>query len=1111
MIFAIALVLALAVAPAAARKAKRVTCPPGRYLVQDQALAGAPSGALPDVLVVGADGRAAIASGCPPHAVRGKPRRDGMALRVKWPAGACAGLRGNARLRGRLDAACTTFRGTLKAKGHRRAFTARLSVCGDGYADVAGGETCDLETMPCADPARCRLDGPPDAPAVTATTMVTPTPAPPGERSVAPDGSTVIRTRLELGFDPGATVAQVNAILAGAQATIDGMLPGTPLLLIRVPDPGTLDALDAVVAALVADPAVRWARREHLPARDVVPDNFAPPAVAPPVAPHLDRIAHHLAVGAGAAWNARAAMTSPPLVVVQDYFGDGVPDGAYDVTTGPLGFAAGAAESHGYHVLGIVAGAFGGDACPFVLGGPPSSAVARGCATGIVPGTTPVAVADLAAGLGGAAGDIVALQHVAAAGGNAILNTSLGCVPCVRDPAEAAAAARSWIEKVRGLGLETRFLHATSAGNVDAPGESADAVTNSAYTAAALLPGLLAADGTPIAPLTNVLVVENARRTGEPYAARCLASGSKFPGDVAAIGSDVWSLVDAGGTATCSGPPSGTCARTCSQDGDACCEADLACHARPLSGTSMAAPQVAGLAAYLWAIVPDMTVEELRGALLAAAMPGVADTAPDCQPTRSAPTLDAWAAVLSLDQATTPTRTTAPVRHALLDVLDDGTFDALDVEAALIEYVEGYVDGANHGAPRQPGPFPDHGRFDLNGDGFTGGAAHARPFDLDRTGSTRFGAPSYDLVTTTIAGRPHVFDERALTDLEILCWYAHSPLYAGDPAARDRAIDPAWCNPVELETTFSTHVRAGSGSPLFVQGFRRDARGAQRPLSGARVEITPSGGTVDDLAGVLDADGHFETLATAFAGADVLELRVVLRAGDGTLLAEETVAATVLTGPAVVFGNTTVYASAAAGAWDENGVSHGDTDGAELPVAADGVTTVSAGAAIARGEQSGVASATATVDVTREPDGTLVLRFTGQADGSASGGIPTINGSGGGSSGVDLPLQIDTGGAPALVTIEGALAGLGSYVPTRYQIRHEGTFWRCCISGPSDRACDAGFGCPSGAMPRIASTSPDGTWRVELDAHATAQGAFPQTSPSQGTFDFTMTIGPGDP
>ena len=118
------------------------------------------------------------------------------------------------------------------------------------------------------------------------------------------------------------------------------------------------------------------------------------------------------------------------------------------------------------------------------------------------------------------------------------------------------------------------------------------------------------------------------------------------------------------------------------------------------------------------------------------------------------------------------------MRLALLDLNGDGSFTESDMQ----EFA-----GALLGANGQPAPTWD--RHDLNGDGYSG-TGTAR-FDLDRVGSLQYGLASYMTVQETYAGQTMTFDESALSDLQILCYYAYSALYTGDTAARDLAIGDA--------------------------------------------------------------------------------------------------------------------------------------------------------------------------------------------------------------------------------------------------------------------------------------------------------------------------------
>jgi hypothetical protein len=191
------------------------------------------------------------------------------------------------------------------------------------------------------------------------------------------------------------------------------------------------------------------------------------------------------------------------------------------------------------------------------------------------------------------------------------------------------------------------------------------------------------------------------------------------------------------------------------------------------SGTSLAAPQVAGLASYLWLLSPDLRIrpaQDTRQAILANAR-GNANTDG---------IIDAYASVLSLDQAVAPTPATAPIRLAILDVDENGVFDESDVEL----YLRRYYDTA--GAPQETA---DCGRFDLNGDCLTGGSATER-FDLDRAGSVQYGQAAYTAFTRAIEGKTVPFDERALTDTRILCYYAYtSGFFQGDTTRRKALLE----------------------------------------------------------------------------------------------------------------------------------------------------------------------------------------------------------------------------------------------------------------------------------------------------------------------------------
>ncbi len=191
----------------------------------------------------------------------------------------------------------------------------------------------------------------------------------------------------------------------------------------------------------------------------------------------------------------------------------------------------------------------------------------------------------------------------------------------------------------------------------------------------------------------------------------------------------------------------------------------------------MASPEVAGLATFLWSIAPDLTGPRLRDLIVATARPPLSNDPGTCgTDVPSAPRLDAYTAVLSLDRAAALTPATAPVRMAIADRDGDGTFDEEDLE--------------NFAAAARPDAGArDWSRSDLNGDGFTGGTG-AVPLDLDPTGGTRGAAPRLETVEASIEGIAVEFDEHAVSDLDALCYLAYSDLYTGSVDQRALLLDP---------------------------------------------------------------------------------------------------------------------------------------------------------------------------------------------------------------------------------------------------------------------------------------------------------------------------------
>ncbi len=126
----------------------------------------------------------------------------------------------------------------------------------------------------------------------------------------------------------------------------------------------------------------------------------------------------------------------------------------------------------------------------------------------------------------------------------------------------------------------------------------------------------------------------------------------------------------------------------------------------------------------------------------------------------------------------------------------------------------------------------DYGQFDLNGDGFTGGTGVDR-FDLDRTGSTQFGRSIYSAVEYDLGGVRVSLNENSLTDLQILCYYAYSPLYTGLEERRETLLANR-CGTIAVTVNpASVTLAAGAHAAVCRDGHRdnrspRDVGPAQR-------------------------------------------------------------------------------------------------------------------------------------------------------------------------------------------------------------------------------------------------------------------------------------------
>jgi hypothetical protein len=601
-------------------------------------------------------------------------------------------------------------------------------------------------------------------------------------------GATVLRSKVIFGFNPGTTVGQINALLQTLNATVVRTYDKTAVIEARIQDPGSLGALNTLLASLRSNPVVRFALPSAL-----APANALPAIHQGQLAPSLGRIAHHLAVRAAPAWNARRAVelggvALGPVLLIADYFGGGDPaagflDTAYIGSVGTGFTNTLRPDAHGYHVLGIAAASFNS------LQDQADSSLISGLYAGSKPVlleiddlslagsqcTAPVPQLLFNACLGKSIEDRLRsmLRAYALVDRKLVLNTSLGWNGNGGiSEIEAEGLKLYWLSLVRGnfgntpSPLEEKFFHSAAAGN----DPTLPARRNIGWTRAAI-------DGV----MNNTAVVENRSASSQaPFTAAGIHSSSSMGGNLSAIGSNtnaqpvdqgVWSYGDAAGAPIDRAP--------CRRDPSKVC---------PFLGTSMAAPQVAGLAASFWAIRSDLTSSELLKLIRSHATPVAGG---------GEPLIDAYASLLAADKPAAllgamGNPLAAPARLAVLDVDENNRFDLTDA----LYFVDTFDTSKGASAYDTSSATwiavgskqVDRSRFDLNGDGLVGGSNTAR-FNLDinydaATWSSIYNSASYE----PAPGLSVQLDEQSTTDLQVLCYYVYSKLWRGTDADRGTLV-----------------------------------------------------------------------------------------------------------------------------------------------------------------------------------------------------------------------------------------------------------------------------------------------------------------------------------
>lgn len=567
-----------------------------------------------------------------------------------------------------------------------------------------------------------------------------------------------VTTRLEGVFNPSAAVGEVNGALNAISAKISCMRAGMMFVELVVAPQANVAAAAQICTTLVTSGAFLSAYPCHKPTALNEVAVF-PGFPANGIATHLEKARFP------AAWNVRdrvAASNNVVTVLVADHFraftqhaeipsqtfvsGNGLPDMDIDST--------GAADgNHGFFVAGTVGARFD-DVGTTGAFADPGGILRLPCLSVTGFGSWTAIIAELA-------------SHLPATG-QFILNTSVGFIADFTDTPKRQRAEVAMFWRFLVAGRQSRFLHTQSAGNEgNASPSLPNADNNSPFSLSArfntpleMLQGTQVATQDTVAlnllyeaavntnalfgaKLQNVLVVGSSDLDGN------LSTFSNVPADVRMIGETV--------------------SLPCIFDDSSCDPGTGVPLQAIVNGTSFAAPQVAALAAWLWALNPGLTVEQTIATLR------------NCFDGRW---VDAYKAVLSLDN----NLASANIRRSILDVANatgqvgsNGTFDDADLRM-LVDSIQAFEFDRISGSP----PFAlDHSIFDLNGDGYTGdtmGVPSPAPFDLNINTPPTFSTVSPPECADTS------FNESAVTDWDILYYYAHSSLYVGVDSVRDQLL-----------------------------------------------------------------------------------------------------------------------------------------------------------------------------------------------------------------------------------------------------------------------------------------------------------------------------------
>lgn len=590
------------------------------------------------------------------------------------------------------------------------------------------------------------LQGAPDSPAVDALVFrVGETPTP---ESIV---NNLITTRLTALIKIEATVAQVNAALTMVGGRITAMTSDTGLIDIGVPPVADVAAAN-VLAQRLLDTGIFFLV-EPVFAVDLeskLPGNITNPLRTSGSETKGDSYLDE--IRAPAAWNLRKWLLDKPGSMIEV----NVPDFFYNTKhrdlnislKGPIGDAIGNGN-HGWHVAGTI-GANHAD---------------NQDATGIHPAPERLRIKGISIATDTFLNIINKIKNELITSEKFILNTSFGygdskyVVKNLSPPSLQVKVILAINWRAAMAPLQNKFLHVAAAGNDHQVLRDFESKYASPWNMAASKDNLCDLVSGSAKVECNIEFDRAITRKDKPPIKNVLIVGSKKGGykdeysvfsnpgeDISAVGENVLNLCvqknifpleDDG----CPGPNSVV----------------------KMEGTSMATPQVAGVAATLWSIKPGLTVYELIDIIKGSPLPVSDGVSFDVK------LLDVYNSILAIDEVVV--KDVNSVRLHLLDLTGDDEFNLIDFR----EFIDNFAFRVNFG---QTGVV-DYSRYDLNGDGYTGGFA-AAPFNLDADLKDHAAIYNPYLTQDLGGGKSVVYNEYAVTDLDILCYYAYSPLF---PAA----------------------------------------------------------------------------------------------------------------------------------------------------------------------------------------------------------------------------------------------------------------------------------------------------------------------------------------